>query len=276
LTLIGLLAFPASAQNDCLNIAHRGGRAAAPESTLLAFRKAIDAGADVLEMDLHATADGVIVVCHDDTVNRTTNGTGAIRSMTFESLRALDAGYTYSPDRGKTHPHRGQGLTIPTLKEVLTAFPGRTLVLEIKQTRPSIVKPVLAVLEEAGATARVNLACTRSRTLDAIRRLAPNVRTSLSAAEVTTFLLLNGSRFYRPPGQLLQIPAEIITKGLLRRAARHNLKVQAWTVNDEATMRRLLDLGVHGIVTDNPLVLERVLAERAPTPKQLPHGPTQR
>ncbi len=112
-------------QQRTLNIAHRGGKKNAPEETLPAFQLALDEGADALEFDLHATSDGRLVVLHDDTVDRTTDGTGAVKEMTFEQLRKLDAAYRFSPD-GQTFPERGKGITIPHPRRssALTRTPG--------------------------------------------------------------------------------------------------------------------------------------------------------
>jgi glycerophosphoryl diester phosphodiesterase len=123
-----------------LNIAHRGGARLAPEHTLVAFENALRVGADVIEFDLHATVDGVIVILHDATVDRTTDGTGVVRNMTFAELRALDAGYRFTRDGGATFPWRGKGLTIPTLEEALERFADVPITVEFKQvssTRPS-------------------------------------------------------------------------------------------------------------------------------------------
>jgi glycerophosphoryl diester phosphodiesterase len=109
--------------DQLLNIAHRGGGRLRPEATLPAFENALSVGADVLEFDLHASSDGVVVVIHDETVDRTTDGTGAVQAMTFAELRMLDAGYEFTPDGGQTFPYRGMGIQIPTLVEVLAGFP---------------------------------------------------------------------------------------------------------------------------------------------------------
>src|ERR671916_458700 len=107
-----------------VNLAHRGASALAPENTIEAFRLAVEAGAGGLELDVHVTRDGHIVVIHDATVDRTTNGTGAVSEMTLEELRRLDAGHNFSPDGGPTRPYRGRGVRVPTLGEVLREFPG--------------------------------------------------------------------------------------------------------------------------------------------------------
>src|SRR5690554_1995342 len=124
--------------DQVLNIAHRGGGLLRPETTLPAFEHALAVGADVLEFDLHASADGVIVAMHDDTVDRTTEGSGAIKDRSFAELRMLDAGYRFTTDDGQTYPYRGAGIQIPTLEEILLGFPDRYYLMEIKQSEPPI------------------------------------------------------------------------------------------------------------------------------------------
>ena len=113
-------------------IAHRGGWGLWPEHTLDGYRRAVDLGVDALELDVQPTADDIMVVFHDRRVDRVTGGTGRVDAFTFEQLQNLDAGYHWSPDGGATHPFRGQGLRIPSLAEVLSTFPDRHLVIELK------------------------------------------------------------------------------------------------------------------------------------------------
>src|SRR5918998_1323473 len=137
-----------------VNLAHRGASALAPENTIEAFRLAVEAGAGGLELDVHVTRDGHIVVIHDATVDRTTNGTGAVSEMTLEELRRLDAGHNFSPDGGPTRPYRGRGVRVPTLREVLREFPGVAVNIDIKAGNPGIEETVLGVLCEANALGR--------------------------------------------------------------------------------------------------------------------------
>ena len=123
---------PFLAGGNPLVMAHRGGQGLWPPNTLFAFERAVEMGADILEMDIHASADGVLIVHHDDTVDRTTNGSGAIRDHTLTELKELDAGYHWSADGGETYPFRGKGMRIPTLEEVLEAFPKTRLNIDIK------------------------------------------------------------------------------------------------------------------------------------------------
>ena len=252
-----------------LNIAHRGGGLLAPEETIVAFQNAIDIGTDVLEMDVHATVDGVIVLCHDATIDRTTNGTGMIKEITFKELQGFDAGYRYTPDGGATYPYRGQGLIIPALEEILTAFPDWYFSIEIKQHDPSIVDDVLRILAETGIEEQVVIASAFDDVLMEIHGKNPNLITSFGANEIWTFSNLEpeDEAKYFLPGEILQVPVsqgtlEIVTPDLITRANRFNLKVHVWTINDPVEMQRLIDMGVDGIITDDPATLETIIIER--------------
>jgi glycerophosphoryl diester phosphodiesterase len=247
-----------------LLIAHRGGGRLRPEATLLAFENAASLGADVLELDVHSTSDGEIVCLHDDTVDRTTDGTGPVHGMTLAEVRALDAGYAFSTDGGASHPYRGMGVTIPTLQEVLEAFPDAWFSIEIKQSEPDIVLPVIAVIDAADAADHVVLVSFSDAVVSAIRARRPELVTGMSSGEMAQLLVLRPSAeaSYVPPTTIVQIPAGSVTHALMARAHRFGLRLHAWTVNDRDEMERLLDLGVHGVMTDDPALLAEVLAER--------------
>src|SRR5215203_3240073 len=131
-----------------INIAHRGGAEIAPENTLEGFREGLRVGAGVLELDVHTTADGHVVVIHDAVIDRTTDGTGAVWEMTLAELKRLDAGYRFTRDRGATYPFRGEGVGIPTLEEVYDEFGDVPINIEIKGERPGIEEAVWQVIEE--------------------------------------------------------------------------------------------------------------------------------
>ena len=250
-----------------LVIAHRGGAGLWPENTLHAFTQAAALGVDMLELDVHATADGVLVIIHDPTLNRTTDGTGAVSQLTLAELQRLDAGYRWSPDGGKTYPHRGRGLTVPTLDEVLRAFPHLRFNIEPKQEQPSIVQPLCQMLRERGVTNRVIVGAFHSRVLEDFRRVCPEVATSASTSEASHFLALQRAGLadtFSPPMQALQVPEtaggwQVLTPDFIASAHRRNLQVHAWTINDVETMKRLIAAGVDGIMTDYPDRLLEVL-----------------
>lgn len=259
-----------------LLLAHRGGAALAPENTLVAFRQAIEWwGADILEIDVQPTRDGEVVVLHDATVDRTTDGRGNAADLSFEEISALDAGYRFTPGDAKTYPYRGQGISIPTLKQVLEAFPEHRINVEIKDGRAA--RRAAEVITEAGATGRVLLAAGRRRDRLAAGRYAGG--TSAAAEELRAFYLLHRlglSDWYRPSVDAFQLPhrhrgREVPTARFVRDAHRLNLAVHVWTVDEESDMERLLANGVDGIVTDRPDRLARVLHRYAGRPA--PPGP---
>ena len=242
-----------------LNIAHAGGKGTRPEHTMIAYETALADGADVLELDVHATSDGVLVLMHDETVDRTTDGTGAIKEMTLAELRELDAGYRFTMDDGATFPYRGMGLRVPTLEETLAAFPDVPYVIEIKQGTPSIVEPFLAMCDEADVLDQMVASAFDVNVLEEIRVAAPEMPTSFGLAEVVELVALTDETEadYVPPAAFLQVPPnqggiEVLTPALVERAHRLDLKVHAWTINDEAEMRALVDMGIDGIITDFP------------------------
>ncbi len=254
-----------------LVFAHRGGGGLFPKNTLDAFKDSAKLGADVLELDVHATSDGTIVVMHDDRVDRTTDGRGKISEMTLAAAKKLDAGYQFSPDGGKTFPFRGKGIEIPTLAEIFDALPQMMFNIEPKQAEPSIIKPLCELIRARKMTEKVVVGSFRQSVIDEFRHTCPEVATAASPTEVTEFLALSKtglSESYSPPMQALQVPEglgqlSIITKEFVADAHRKNLKVHVWTINDPVDMQRLVDLGVDGIMTDYPDRLLKILGRAA-------------
>jgi len=247
------------------NTAHRGGARLWPEHTLLAYQGAVDVGADVLELDLHATSDGIVVVMHDDTVDRTTDGTGKVEEMTFAQLRALDAGYRFSTDGGQSFPHRGTGLQVPTLEEVLSAHPEALYNIETKQSLPSITTPTLDLIYAAGVEDQVVLGSFQDSVTEEIRAAAPDILTALGLAEGFAFFTLDEDDVddFSPSTPYFAAPADFsgltLDAELIDRAHRVGLVVHAWTVNDPGEMADLLDWGVDGLITDDPATLATLL-----------------
>lgn len=247
-------------QSRPLVFAHRGGGGLFPENTLEAFKYSADMGVDVLELDVHSTSDGKLVVLHDRTIDRTTNGQGNVKDLTLEDLKRLDAGYKFTTDGGQTFPFRGKGITVPTLEEVLSAFPATTFNIEPKQQTPSITKSLCAILREKNATGRVIVGSFRQEVLDEFRAECSEVATSASPSEASRFLAYYKTGIaasYAPPMQALQVPENlgylnVVSKDFVEAAHKLNLKVHVWTINKPEDMQRLLDIGVDGIMTDYP------------------------
>lgn len=254
-----------------LVIAHRGGAGLWPENTLYAFERAAALGVDVIETDVHATSDGELVVFHDDNVNRTTDGAGPVGALTLAELKRLDAAYRFSTDGGKSFPLRGQGVTVPTLREVFEALPRMRFNIEPKRGSPPLSAPLCRLIRERGMTDRVLVASFTGSTLAEFRRECPEVATSASTGEVASFLSLQETGLassYSPAMQALQVPERagvlrLLTRDFVGAAHGRNLRVHAWTINDEGDMRRLVELGVDGVMTDYPDRLLKVLGRPA-------------
>jgi glycerophosphoryl diester phosphodiesterase len=241
-------------------MAHRGGGGLWPENTMLAFERARDLGVDVIEIDVHSTADGALVVIHDANIDRTTDGVGPVREMTLAQLKKLDAGYRWSADGMKIFPYRGRGLSVPTLEEVFTRMPGMRFNIEPKQQTPSLIKPLCRMVREMRMTDKVMVGSFNQTVLDEFRKECPEVATSAGPAEVGEFIRGLKSKEViarRPLMRALQLPeyvggAHLLTKELVDAAHASGLQVHAWTVNEADDMRRLLAAGVDGIMTDYP------------------------
>jgi glycerophosphoryl diester phosphodiesterase len=248
-------------------IAHRGGGALRPENTLLAFRHAVALGVDVVELDVHATADGVLVVIHDPTVDRTTDGAGAVPTLGLAELHRLDAGHRWSVDGGRTFPYRGRGLRVPTFDAVLAALPSTRLVAEIKPAAAAFAAEVCRAIQAAHAAERVLVGSFDGAALDEFRRACPTVATGASSHEAGRFVTTSALPLVsaaRPPAPALLLPTRwrglpVATTRVIAAAHRFGVAVYAWTIDDEDDMRRLLDDGVDGIVTDRPDRLLRLL-----------------
>jgi len=246
--------------DDFLVIAHRGGRSLGPENTIYAFKRAVELGTDVLEMDLQTTRDGTLVILHDREVDRTTNGKGAVDSFTLPEIKKLDAGFRWSPDNSRSFPLRYKGVTIPTLTEVFKAFPDTRMNIEIKSSQVNTIQNLCRTIRENGMAEKVMVACFDAGKLGEFRSVCPEVATSAGASEAVIFYWLQWAHLetaYSPNAQALQIPEayrdnRIATRRFLEAAHARNMRVHVWTVNDVESMQRLVDLGVDGIMTDYP------------------------
>ncbi len=252
-------------------MAHRGGSGLWPENTMLAFRKAVALGVDALEIDIHSTADGVLVVSHDPDVDRVTNGKGRINDMTFAALQELDAGYWWTADQGKTYPYRGQGITIPAVEELFQTFPEMWINVDIKQSQPAIVRPFADLIRRYNMSDKMMVGSFAGHTVAEFRRACPEVAAAASANEARLLFGLSVvglEKLYRGRAQAMQLPEyegriHVITPRFVAAAHRVGTAVHVWTVDEEADMRRLIDLGVDGLMTDYPDRLLRVLGRLA-------------
>lgn len=245
-------------------VGHRGAAGEAPENTLPSFRKAFDDGADLVEMDVRGTKDGEAAIVHDATLDRTTSGRGPVKGRTLRELKALDAGYRFSPDGGVSYPFRGEKIEIPTLEEFFSSLPRANAIIEIKENRPPIVKKVVETILQLGKQGQALLATEDDRIMADIRReiaaTAPGIATGFSYGEVASFIqwATSGKKSaFAPSGEALQIPCEyrgitLVSAQTIQAAHESGVEVFVWTVNDVSQMADLLALGVDGIITDYP------------------------
>ena len=255
-----------------LVIAHQGGDGVWPGNTMYAFEESVELGVDVLEMDAHITRDGQIVLMHDEEVDRTTDGTGLIETMTLAQLQELDAAYKWSSDESATFPFRGQGLRVPALEELFRKFPRMRYVIEIKLTQNPIDKPLCDLIRRYNMQDKVMIASFHDEAMQNFRAVCPEIATSASRGEVTQFVLLGKaflSSFVAPQYQSIQPPYDqeesmnipIMTERFIREAHAKNIRVEPWTVNDPELMRQYIEWGVDGIITDRPDLMIEVLEE---------------
>jgi glycerophosphoryl diester phosphodiesterase len=270
-----------------LAYAHQGGAWEAPSSTLFAIDRALQGGATGIELDVHATADRRLVVCHDASVDRTTDGSGTINSLTLAELRQLDNAYWFAPGEDERrdrapgeYPWRGRApadhrFGVATLDEVLERlddFPAVAVNLDIKATAPTVVpyeEQLARALLEHGGTERVIVASFLDDATAAFARHAPGIATSAGTAAVATFwrAVQQGEAPPELSHAALQVPAtfldqRIVDDRFVQAAHRAGLAVHVWTINDEASMAELVALGVDGVITDVPTPLVSLLERR--------------
>ena len=252
-------------------LAHRGDSACYPENTLPAFESARDLGVDVIETDVHITKDGKVIIWHDDTLDRETNGSGIVEAHTMSELLSLDAGYNFSNDDSLTFPFRGKGVTMLPFEEALEVLPDMRFNVDLKTKDTALGNAFIEIVRRQKAQDRVLCASFHSSNLLHVRKAAPEIGTSMATGEVLKLLLLQ--KLHLPvrkeaiPGIAFQVPVSqgpitVITPGFIRRFHELGLYIQVWTINDADEMLRLLTLGVDGIFTDDPRLLLEVAGRR--------------
>jgi glycerophosphoryl diester phosphodiesterase len=215
---------------------------------------------------VHLSADGVVVVHHDPTLERTTNGRGALAARTADELARLDAGYWFERDGG--YPFRGQGIGVPRLGEVLTRYRGMPIIIEIKVYTAAMGEAVASEIRRTDAMDYVCVAGFGVPSARAARAALPSVAASAHRAEVRLALYRSwlGCPVRRAPYQTYQVPelaegVRIVSPRFVRHAHAAQLKVQVWTVDEEADMRRLLEWGVDGLISNRPDCAVRIRNE---------------
>ncbi len=223
------------------NIGHRGAAGLEPENTLRSFRRAEEEGADALEMDLRVTRDGHLVVLHDPTVDRTTNGTGPVHGLTLAEVQRLDGGL---------------GERVPTFGEVLEAT---ALPLHAELKVEEAAEPLTRVILEEDVAGRVTSISFDPEALRRVRRVLPDQPVGLILSGAPP----DAAELARSVGaDLVSLEWAYLNAEAVERCRRAGLKVTAWTVNEPGQMRRVIELGVDGIVTDRPDLLARTISAR--------------
>jgi glycerophosphoryl diester phosphodiesterase len=241
-----------------------------PGSSMVYMEGASELGVDMLELDVHMSKDGHIVVMHDDTVDRTTNGNGEISELTLKEIKLLEAGGNWTQDDGVTYPYRGQGLRVPTLAEVFYLFPDWPMNIEIKQAEPSMAQPLCDMIRRFNMSEKVLVPSFSDEAMAEFRTACPEVATAGSSSEVRNFVLLNFAFLFNiisPAYQAFQVPEKssgipVVIPRFVKSAHDRNLQVHVWTINDPADMQRFIDMDVDGIMTDRPDLLLKKLGRQ--------------
>lgn len=235
---------------------HRGASGECPENTLPAFERAVAQGATVLELDVHMTSDREVVVLHDATVERTTDGAGEVASMTLGALQSLDAGARFVNAQGE-RPYAGCGVSVPTLDAVLGRFEHMAVNIEVKSDAEGIEHEVMRVIDRHRARPRVLLAAEHLALMERLRAVASDVLTGFSMEEGIEFLVRHDDPTYVPQGAALQVPRELndgplVTEAFVAAAHQKGVEVHVWVLNTDEELRAMLSLGVDGVMTDFP------------------------
>ncbi len=248
-------------------VAHRGDSKHFPENTLEAFLSAVKMGVDVIETDVHLSKDNVVVIWHDETLDRNTNGSGRIEDHVVNELIEFDAGYTFSKDGGKTFPFRNKGVKLCTFEQALIKCPNQRFNVDLKTKDLKIVEEFIKVVRAHNAEDRVCCASFHLENLLAIRKTAPDILTSVTTKEVIP--LLFKQKLGILPNKLadrriiFQVPVsqgiiKVITPRFVKMMHQRNAIIMVWTINDENEMIRLFKMGVDSIMTDDPKTVIKV------------------
>ena len=248
-------------ESGCHIFAHRGISGVYPENTLLAFLKSPQHKTRLIELDVRMTKDGKLVVIHDATVDRTTQGSGRVGDFSLDQLKELDSGYRFSGGEG-SFPFRGKGHDIPTLEEVLHALPDCMFSIELKDSSDEACHALLALIRKFDAFERVvvNLIGIKSRTARRLRRMDKRLLTGHTRIEIAWFYILLGlklTRFFKPRGISFEIPLQkyghdLATVRAVEAAHKCGVAVIVWTINDRETFLRLSEMGVDAVMSDYP------------------------
>lgn len=256
--------------------AHRGTSTLAPENTAAAFDMACSVEADALEIDVRISHDRQVIVTHDPSLVRTTNAEGLVAKHSLAALRQFDAGYHYLDENGQT-PWRGKGLTLLTLSELFTQFPGVGINLDIKDAGIESATIVAAELRRIQDGRWINVCSFNSRTIGHFRQIAPEFSTAASQLDVARLFFgrwmpsrLRKSMTDRAQGQVLQLPRRwsglnLGSASFIEQVQYCERLIMFWTINDEHHMRALLDSGANALVSDNIFVARKIINQHMAT-----------
>lgn len=255
------MALPFDALTHPLVIAHRGSMMLGPENTLYTFELAASAGADVLELDVHPSRDGAVMVIHDPTLDRTSNGTGPVSAMRRSALQKLDFAWHFALE-GEDRPLRGRGITIPTLEEVFDTFPESHFSIDVKADDARFATDVIALIMERGMRDRVVVGSFHRSVAAILRSAFPPLYVAADRGQGVRLLLSSTLRLpllgnlpsaFMLPDHLGALP--VATRRLVDRVHRAGRRCYFWTVDCDELMRRILEAGADGIVTNRPDLL---------------------
>lgn len=262
---------PALSGSSPLVIAQRGGAELSPENTLIAFERAVKLGVDMIHFNIRMSQDGHLVVIHDDTVDRTTNGEGKVAELTLEQLRAFDAAHRFRDIRGN-FIYRNQGVRIPTVEEVFRQFPDTRMMIEMKEERSmpagEMEEKLYQLINKYKMDNKVVVYSADDKMMQHFRdQSSGKIAVGAGKQEITGFSVLHKlflNRLYRPKSDAIIVPPSSgginhTDRRLIEGAHRLNMKVIFWDIKDEQTMIRLLGRGADGIITVRPDLLIRVL-----------------
>ncbi len=249
------------------NIAHRGGKSIGPENTIHTFREAMKFGIDILEIDIHSTSDSVLVVIHDHTVNRTTNGSGLVWDMKLEEISELNAGYYWTENDSIDFPFRDFNISIPTLESVFSNFPNMKLNIEIKQESSFIPEILCQLIYKYNLEKNVLIGSFINGIIEEFRDECPEIATSANISEsklIYGLSLFHLAWIYPTPFEAIEVPpyfkdSFILDQQFINILHKKNIPVYVWTINNKNEMDRLIKLNVDGIITDYPNRLSNIL-----------------
>ena len=252
-------------------LAHRGASGQYPEGTWLAFQKALDQGADQLELDIHLSKDQYMIINHDADLKANVGIDDKIKDLTLSKIKGLDAGHEFSEDNGVSFPFRGLGMSLLTLNELFDYFPHEKFNIEIKANDEALSEKLWALIEARDMQNNIVVASQHTKAMNHFRDVSDgDVKTSATISELVVASVAWSTGFswaYRPKFEVAQIPYAIITQPYINFFHKKGVRADVWTVNDMDDIERALDLGVDSIIGDYPDRIYQALVNRGERPE---------